>query len=196
MVTAFATVFVAELPDKTMFATIVLSTRLRRPLAVWAGAATALTVQMVIAVTAGRLLGLLPDQPVRFAAAVMFAVGAVLLWRGHDDHDDETATGVSTRQDGDRLPRRRVAATAFGVVFVAEWGDLTQLATASLATTRPAFSVLIGAASAMVSVSLIGVVAGRSLLRVVPERVLHRIAAGVFAALAVLFLVAAIRGAG
>ena len=75
--TAFATVFVAELPDKTMLATVVLSARFKRPLAVWIGAATALTVQMVIAVVAGRLLGLLPDRAVSAAVAVLFGAGAV-----------------------------------------------------------------------------------------------------------------------
>ena len=83
--------------------------------------------------------------------------------------------------------------TVFGVVFIAEWGDLTQLATASLATTRPPLSVLVGASLAMISVSAIGVVAGRALLRVVPERVLHRAAAVVFATLAVVFFINAVR---
>ena len=81
----------------------------------------------------------------------------------------------------------------FGIVFVAEWGDLTQLATASLATTRPPLSVLVGASLAMICVSAIGVIAGRALLRVVPERVLHRTAAVVFAVLAVVFFVNALR---
>ena len=77
IVTAFATVFVAELPDKTMLATVVLSARFKRPLAVWIGAASALTVQMAIAVVAGRLLGLLPDRAVSAAVAVLFGAGAV-----------------------------------------------------------------------------------------------------------------------
>ncbi len=91
------------------------------------------------------------------------------------------------------LSARRIAATVFGIVFVAEWGDLTQLATASLATTRPPLSVLVGASAAMISVSAIGVLAGRALLRVFPERLLHRAAAVVFATLAVLFFVNAVR---
>ena len=81
----------------------------------------------------------------------------------------------------------------FGIVFIAEWGDLTQLATASLATTRPPFSVLVGASLAMITVSAIGVLAGRALLRVLPERLLHRVAAVVFATLAVVFFVNAVR---
>jgi putative Ca2+/H+ antiporter (TMEM165/GDT1 family) len=82
----------------------------------------------------------------------------------------------------------------FGVVFLAEWGDLTQLATASLASRGEALSVLVGAAAAMVTVTAIGVVAGQSLLRVLPERVLRRVAALIFAVLAVVALVSAIRG--
>ena len=81
IVAAFATVFLAELPDKTMIATIVLSARFHRPFAVWVGAASALTLQMVIAVTAAQLLRLLPDRPVQFAVSGLFAVGAVVLWR-------------------------------------------------------------------------------------------------------------------
>jgi putative Ca2+/H+ antiporter (TMEM165/GDT1 family) len=193
VVAAFATVFLAELPDKTMVATIVLSARFRRPLAVWAGAASALTLQMVIAVAAGQLLRLLPDRPVRFAVAAMFAIGAVVLWRspGSAGVADHVADGAA--EDVHRLSFRRIAITVFGIVFVAEWGDLTQLATASLATTRPPLSVLLGASLAMITVSAIGVGAGRALMRFLPERLLHRAAAVVFAVLSVLFFITAVR---
>jgi putative Ca2+/H+ antiporter (TMEM165/GDT1 family) len=190
---AFATVFLAELPDKTMVATIVLSARFDRPLAVWAGAASALTLQMVIAVAAGQLLRLLPDRPVRFAVAAMFAIGAVVLWRSQSTADGAADSAEAVAEDATRLSFRRIAVTVFGIVFVAEWGDLTQLATASLATTRPPLSVLVGASLAMITVSAIGVVAGRALLRVLPERILQRAAAVVFAALSVLFFITAVR---
>jgi putative Ca2+/H+ antiporter (TMEM165/GDT1 family) len=192
IVTAFATVFVAELPDKTMLATIVLSARFRRPLAVWIGAATALTIQMIIAAAAGHLLGLLPDRVVSAAVAVLFAVGAVILWRTADEEPD--AAGATTVNGADRRPWWRISATAFAVVFLAEWGDLTQLATASLASQGNALSVFIGAALAMITVAGIGVLAGRAVLRVLPEHVLRRIAAGIFAVLAIVAAVAAIRG--
>jgi Ca2+/H+ antiporter, TMEM165/GDT1 family len=188
---AFGTIFVAELPDKTMLATIVLAARFKRPFAVWAGAAIALTAQMVIAVVAGRLLELLPNWPVRLAAAVLFAVGAIVLWRSSDDVLlDETEADLATIA-GPPLPAWRVTATVLGVVFVAEWGDLTQLATASLASGGEALSVFVGATAAMVTVAAIGVVAGQSLLRVLPERILRRVAAISFATLAMLALIAA-----
>ncbi|MDQ3468839.1 MAG: TMEM165/GDT1 family protein [Actinomycetota bacterium] len=186
--TAFVTVFVAELPDKTMLATVVLSARFRRPLPVWLGAACALTLQMVIASAAGALLAQLPERPVRLAVATLFAVGAVVLWCSRDDVDH-----VPDEDDDDRrpLPAWRVSTTVFGVVFLAEWGDLTQLATASLAAGGRALSVFVGAAAAMVTVAAIGVLAGRALLRVLPERLLRRAAAGVFALLAVVAAVSA-----
>jgi Ca2+/H+ antiporter, TMEM165/GDT1 family len=187
----FGTIFVAELPDKTMLATIVLASRFKRPFAVWAGAAIALTLQMVIAVAAGRILELLPERPVRLAVALLFAVGAVVLWRSRDDLAEEEAeieaglAPVSSRP----LPAWRVSVTVFGVVFLAEWGDLTQLATASLASGGEARSVFVGATAAMVTVAAIGVLTGQSLLRVLPERLLRRIAAAIFASLSVVALV-------
>jgi putative Ca2+/H+ antiporter (TMEM165/GDT1 family) len=197
VITAFATVFLAELPDKTMIATIVLSARFHRPFAVWIGAASALTLQMVIAVTAAQLLRLLPERPVQFAVSALFAIGAIVLWRSQDEEiDPNEAIADELPQEGEQattLSAGRIAATVFGIVFIAEWGDLTQLATASLATTRPPFSVLVGASLAMISVSAIGVLAGRALLRVLPERLLHRAAAIVFATLAVVFFVNAVR---
>ena len=59
---AFATVFPAELPDKTMIATIVLVARYRRPLWVWIGAVAAFTVHVTVAVAAGSAIGLLPAR--------------------------------------------------------------------------------------------------------------------------------------
>jgi putative Ca2+/H+ antiporter (TMEM165/GDT1 family) len=190
----FGTIFVAELPDKTMLATIVLAARFKRPLAVWIGAALALTAQMVIAVVAGRLLDLLPDRPVKAAVAVLFAIGAVVLWRSSDEPVDEADLAEDPAVVARRLPAWRVSATVLGVVFLAEWGDVTQLATASLAANGEALSVFVGATAAMVTVAAIGVLAGQSLLRVLPERLLRKIAAVIFATLALLAATAAIRG--
>lgn len=191
VLTAFVTVFLAELPDKTMLATIVLSARYRRPLAVWIGAASALTLQMMIASAAGGLLNLLPETPVRLAVAGMFALGAVVLWRSSGEADEEARAAETEAAAAGTLavaqrPWLGVSAAVFGVVFVAEWGDLTQLATASLASRGRPLSVFVGAALAMMTVAAIGVLAGRALLRVMPEHVLRKVAAGVFATLSVL----------
>ena len=76
---AFAITFLAELPDKSMFASLVMGTRFR-PSWVWAGAAAAFTVHMAIAVTVGQLLTLLPHLVVDAVVASLFVAGAVYLW--------------------------------------------------------------------------------------------------------------------
>src|SRR5699024_6444473 len=67
---AFATVFPAELPDKSMVATIVLVTRYRRPALVWVGVVAAFGVHSVVAVAAGSVIGLLPETVVQVVVGV------------------------------------------------------------------------------------------------------------------------------
>jgi putative Ca2+/H+ antiporter (TMEM165/GDT1 family) len=187
VLTVFALVFPAELPDKTTLASLVLATRYR-PLPVWLGAMAAFAAQCAIAVTAGRLLALAPHRVVVAVAAVLFATGAFLALRSgaEDEEVEETAQVTSSP---------RIAATAFGVLFLAEFGDFTQLATASLASRyNEPLSVFLGAWLALVCVSGLAVVAGRGLLRVVPLRLVRYVAATLFAVVAVLSAVEAIRG--
>lgn len=187
-VTTFAVVFPAELPDKTTIASLVLAARYR-PGPVWAGAAAAFFVQCMLAVTFGGLLSLLPDRVVSGVAAVLFAAGAVLAARGGEPEEvGETRAATSWW---------RVAVVAFGALFLAEFGDFTQLATASLAGRydEPA-EVFTGAWLALVTVSGLAVFAGRGLLRVVPLRMVRLVAAAVFATVAVLSAVDVLRDPG
>ena len=82
----FGVVFVAELPDKTALAALVLATR-GKALPVFVGSAAALAVQSAVAVAAGHLVSLLPARPVHVAAGVLFLVSAVVMWRRKDEDD-------------------------------------------------------------------------------------------------------------
>lgn len=192
VLTTFAAIFPAELPDKTMVASMVLATRYRHPWAVWVGATLAFVVHVTIAVLAGRLLTLLPERPVQVVVAGLFALGAVMLWRegGEVDDGDEVAVAAAAS-----VGPFAVAQRAFLVVFLAEWGDLTQLATASLAAgSGEPWSVFAGAIVALSAVAAIAVVAGRTILRILPVKVVRRVAACLFAGLAVYTVVEVIRG--
>jgi Ca2+/H+ antiporter, TMEM165/GDT1 family len=80
--------------------------------------------------------------------------------------------------------------TAFGLIFVAEIGDKTQLAVITLAArTSAAASVFVGASLALVAVTLIGAVGGAAITRVVPEQVLQKVAALAFIAIGIFMLV-------
>lgn len=159
----FPVIFIGELPDKTMFASLVLSTR-GRPLRVWAGAAAAFTVHVVIAVSIGvALFRLLPHRVLQAIVAVMFAAGAVLAIR---EARRERNGGQAEVPASDSRSERWAALTAFVVVFFAEWGDLTQILTANLAARyQSALSVGAGALLALWSVAALAVVSGTSLLR-------------------------------
>lgn len=188
---AFGIVLLVELPDKTLVASLVLSTRYPpRPVLLGIGAAFA--VQCVIAVSAGGMLHLLPGGAVAAAVAALFAIGAVLLLREGFGEPDS----IDLAEDADRVPAplRRVVLTSFGVIFAAEWGDASQLATAALAARlgKPV-AVGLGAWVALTVVAALAVVAGRVIIRRVPVRMVHQVAGVLFAVFAVAAAVGAVR---
>lgn len=187
---AFVLILPVELPDKTLFATLVLATRFA-PLPVFVGVGLAFGLQVVIAVTAGSLLSLLPDALVSGVVAVLFLVGAVLLWReARKGAEDEDAT-TQAREDTSFL---RAAAISFGVLFAAEWGDLSQLATAGLAARyAEPVSVFVGSWAALLVISGLAAFLGRTLADRLPVALLHRIAAVLFAVFAVVAVVETVR---
>jgi putative Ca2+/H+ antiporter (TMEM165/GDT1 family) len=124
--TVFALIVPAELPDKTFIATLVLATRFRA-LPVFIGSAIGLAVQAVIAVGAGSLIALLPRTPVKAVSAAIFAAGAVLMLRSIENPDEEQKEVEEEIADAPAEPTAlRVIFTSFVVLFLAEWGDLTQ----------------------------------------------------------------------
>jgi Ca2+/H+ antiporter, TMEM165/GDT1 family len=188
----FPLIFFGELPDKTMFASLLLASR-GRPLAVWFGAALAFIVHVVIAVSIGvGLFHVLPHRAVDGLVAALFAIGAALAFLESADEDEHIAEEVIAET---ALRVHRVAATAFVVIFLAEWGDLTQVLTANLAARyHSPLSVGLGAAAALLSVSAIATFSGRQLVRVLPGMLLRRITGVACSVLAVVALVATIRG--
>jgi len=83
----------------------------------------------------------------------------------------------------------RVFITTFGVIFLAEIGDKTQLATMTMASsTKKPLAVFIGAALALVCVSAIGVLVGGALSHYIPLIWIKRVSAVAFIAVGVLIL--------
>lgn len=179
--TVFGLVAVAELPDKTMIATLVMGSR-SPPLPVWIGASSAFLLQVILAVAAGRLLELLPHRTLEIVVTALFFAGAIYLLFVPEKSEEAKGEKVARteRTDGAAAaPVRRgwrVAVTAFGVIFVGEFGDLTQLLTVNLvARYHQPVSVFVGAYLALISVAAIGAFSGRALLRFVPLAIIRRI---------------------
>jgi Ca2+/H+ antiporter, TMEM165/GDT1 family len=188
---AFAVTFLAELPDKSMFASLVLGTR-HRAAWVWAGAAGAFTIHMAIAVSAGQLLTLLPHRVVDAVVAALFVAGGTYLWatsnRPHGSHGVDEA-----RQGGRPATFWRVAGTSFAVVFVAEWGDITQITAANLAARYNPVLVFVGATLGLWAVAATAVSIGAKSLSLIPMAWVSRIAGTILLALGAYTAIAAFR---
>lgn len=189
LATVFGIVFVGELPDKTMFASLVLAAR-GRVLLVWLGAATAFLIHVAIAVTVGGVLfTLLPHRLVQGVVALMFLFGAAMAYRDTGETEDEVAGDTGYRFEG-----VRTIITAFVVIFIAEWGDLTQILTANLAARYDnAIEVGIAATAALWAVAAIAMIAGKAMRRL-PVVLVRRATAVVLLILAALVGVEAITG--
>lgn len=183
----FGVVFLAELPDKTALAGLVLGTRYRASY-VFAGVAAAFLVHVVLAVAAGSVLTLLPQQLVHALTGVLFLGGAAMLLLKKDEDEEE----VRRPEDQSFL---KVAGAGFMLILVAEFGDLTQIMTANLAARYDdPFSVGLGAVLALWAVAGLGIVGGKALMKRVPLRLITQIAAVLMLGLGVWSLWEAIAG--
>ncbi|MEU5531870.1 TMEM165/GDT1 family protein [Streptomyces sp. NPDC020362] len=185
----FGVIFLAELPDKTALAGLVLGTRYRASY-VFAGVAAAFLLHVVLAVAAGSVLTLLPQQIVHAITGVLFlGGGAVLLMqKGGADGEEEI------RRPADQS-FWKVAGTGFMLILVAEFGDLTQIMTANLAARYDApISVGLGAVLGLWAVAGLGIVGGKALMKRVPLRLITQVAALLMLGLGVWSLYEAVAG--
>jgi putative Ca2+/H+ antiporter (TMEM165/GDT1 family) len=182
-----ALMFVLELPDKTMIATIVMSSR-ARPWSIVLGASSAFVVQMGIAVGAGGLLTLLPVHVKDAVVAALFLGGAAYLLLSRESEAEEVGEAKGRREHA--ASRWREVATAFAVIFVAEFGDLTQIQAANFtAKTHQPLEVFLASSIALIAVSFLGAFGGRALERVLPLAWIRRGGGVIFAALGIYTLV-------
>jgi putative Ca2+/H+ antiporter (TMEM165/GDT1 family) len=173
----FLLIFLAELPDKTALATILMATR-SNPLAVFLGVAGAFVIQTLVAVLFGSALSLLPPFVIHTLAGLMFLVFAVVSWvQSNQVHPEE-----SQKNPGKKESFWKVVVSAFLVIFIAEWGDLTQLATCALVAkySRP-WTIFFAALLGLWSTTALAVLFGNRAKKFINPRLLQRIASVAFA---------------
>ena len=181
----FGIIFVAELPDKTALAALVLATR-HRAMPVFVGASLALSIQSAVAVGAGSLLARLDPRYVHLGAGGLFVVCAVAMWLRAPEDDEQ----------GEREASGFWGAlwTTFAVVFIAEWGDLTQIGTAALeARYHLWLTILLGSVAALWCVAGIAVFVGNRAGKLLDPRITQKVAAVIFAGVGAVLLYGALR---
>lgn len=175
-ISSFGLIFLAELGDKTQLTAMALA--LRYPWKrIFIGIAAAFTVLNLAAVLVGKLLFLvLPIFWVTLVSALLFLYfGYSTLKNACDAGDDDTPP--PTAADAVR--------TAFLMIFMAELGDKTQLVTASQAAQHSGSlsgtgTVFVASTLALWLVSLIGIFAGKQLVKYIPVCWIHRTAGFMF----------------
>ncbi len=171
-------VFVAELGDKTQLVALGFGARYRLRW-VLIGIGVAYLATNLLSVVIGALLGAaLPDRVVRVGGGVLFVAFAVWTLRDADhvdggDEPDEPSVAASAR------PATVVFSVA-AAMFVAELGDKTMLATATLASAGNPVLVWCGATIGIFLAGALGAVAGRAIGNRVSDRVVTIGAAGLF----------------
>lgn len=183
----FALMFLLELPDKTMIATVVMSTR-SRPSSIVLGASSAFIVQMGIAVAAGGLISLLPVRAKDAVVAALFLGGAAYLLLVRESSVEKE--GEKEAQAERAATRMREVLTAFTVIFIGEFGDLTQIQAANFsAKTHQPLEVFIAGSLALVGVSFLGAYGGKMLQRFVPLAKIRLLGGLIFLGLGIYTLV-------
>ncbi|MDI3419907.1 TMEM165/GDT1 family protein [Streptomyces luteolus] len=173
----FGVVLLAELPDKTALAGLVLGTRYRASY-VFAGVAAAFVVHVALAIAAGSVLTLLPHRIVQALTGVLFLGGALILLMKKDEDEERI-----------RQPENqgfwKVSRAGFMLILVAEFGDLTQIMTANLAARYDdPLSVGLGAVLALWTVAGVSILGGQALMKRVPLQLVTKVAAVAMLALA------------
>ncbi|MEU5398877.1 TMEM165/GDT1 family protein [Streptomyces sp. NPDC005963] len=188
MAITFGVVFLAELPDKTALAGLMLGTRYRASY-VFVGVAAAFAVHVALAIAAGSVLTLLPQRLVQAVVGLLFLAGALILLLKKSDDEEETIKAPTDQSFW------KVSGAGFMLILVAEFGDLTQIMTANLAARYDdPVSVGLGAVLALWAVAGIGILGGRTLMKYVPLRLITKVAAGLMLALAGFSLYEALMG--
>jgi putative Ca2+/H+ antiporter (TMEM165/GDT1 family) len=170
-VSSFTLIALAEVGDKSQLVCMTLAAR-HRHWPVLLGAATAFFVLNALAVVFGASVAAwVPERVTAVIVALLFGAFGVHALRTQDDDESEEIL---------ERPGHGIFFTTLLLIFVAEFGDKTQIAVAGLAGSMAPLPVWIGATIALIMVSALGVWAGRTILQRLPLHWLHRVSGGVF----------------
>jgi len=177
---SFILIFLAEFGDKSQLVCMTLAAK-HRPWPVLFGAVTAFAVLNLLAVLFGTIVSAwIPEFWLALAVAGLFGFFGIQSLLFEDVEEDEAGTRVRSSHG--------LFVTALLMIFVAEFGDKTQLAVAGLASTYHGLPVWLGSTLALIATTVLGVVAGQRLLKYLPLGLIHKFSGVLFLLLATLAL--------
>jgi len=177
---SFILVFLAEFGDKSQLVCMTLAAK-HRPWPVLLGAATAFAVLNLLAVVFGAVVASwVPEFWLALIVAGLFGFFGVQSLLINDNDLEKNDTEVRSSHS--------LFITALLMIFVAEFGDKTQLAVAGLASTYHGLPVWVGATLALLVTTALGIIVGQRLLKRLPLRLIHKFSGVLFLLLALVAL--------
>jgi len=175
--TSYALIIAAEIGDKSQLVCMSLAAR-HRAMPVLLGAISAFVLLNTLAVVFGvAITNWLPDYLIAGLVSVLFAVFGLQALRHQEEDEHETIQEKSSHS---------LFITTFLLITLAEFGDKTQLAVVALSSTALPVAIWIGSTLALISTTLLGVLAGKTLLQKISLTLLHKISGIFFIILAVI----------
>jgi putative Ca2+/H+ antiporter (TMEM165/GDT1 family) len=173
-------VTLAEIGDKTQLLSLLLAARYRRPVPIILGILVATAVNHALAAALGSwITGAVGPQALRWVLGLSFI--GMAAWMMVPDRLEAMAGGVE---------RFGVLGTTLVAFFLAEMGDKTQVATVALAAKYSSYAAVVsGTTAGMMIANVPAVLLGERVARFVPVRLVHLIAAAIFAAMGIVALV-------
>jgi len=177
IVTSYVLIVAAEMGDKSQLVCMALASR-HKGLPVVLGAIAAFAMLNTLAVVFGVVIAQwLPEYVIATIVAVLFTVFGIHSLRVKAPEGDEEVQEKSSHG---------IFFSTFLLITVAEFGDKTQLAVVALSSTTAPTAVWLGSTAALATTSIIGALAGRTILQKLPLMVLHKISGSIFLVLAII----------
>jgi Ca2+/H+ antiporter, TMEM165/GDT1 family len=176
----FVAIALAELGDKTQLSVLLLSTRTRQHVVLFFGVMMAFLLVDGFAILVGSwITDILPINVIKTASGVLFILFGALILRdsGKDEGEEDRMSGTSPFFSG------------FLLVFLAEWGDKTQIASALFATHYNSWMVLLGTMAALSLLSAMAIYLGKVVLERIDKKMISKVAGSLFILIGISFLV-------
>ena len=202
-ISIFTIIFVMEFPDKTALATLMMAAQ-GNPYAIFIGVSGAFLIQSLVAISFGSVIGLLPEKWVHLGSGILFLFFAAQLYferKKENAVKNQSETAAARDQLDEVIASSPNAATAqlpfskmiwksFILIFIAEWGDLTQIATASFAADHhdQIWTVFSAATLSLWSVTAVVILIGHHLKHAISVQKLKTLSMILFAGIGIYFI--------
>uniref|UniRef100_A0A7N0UUU3 GDT1 family protein n=1 Tax=Kalanchoe fedtschenkoi TaxID=63787 RepID=A0A7N0UUU3_KALFE len=202
---AFSLILVSEIGDKTFFIAALLAMQYRKGL-VLLGSMAALSLMTILSVVIGRIFHSVPAQFQTTLPVGEYAAVTLLLFFGlksikdawelpsqGEKRDDTSSTGLDEYAEAEELVKEKASARnpleiiwkSFSLVFFAEWGDRSMLATIALGAAQSPWGVASGAIGGHLVATLIAILGGAILANYISEKLVGYLGGALFLVFAV-----------